>query len=303
MNGPRPSPPEAEPVDVCICTFRRPSLADTLRSVARQSGVSGGVRVIVADNDDTPSAFAVVEAARRDGLDIHYVHAPARNISVARNACLEAAKAPLLAFIDDDETADPLWLSELTAAMAASPDLAAVFGPVRAVYPSEAPRWAQEADLHSISPVVTRRGVDTGYTSNAMVRRSVVEGWRFDVALGGSGGEDTDLFTRLYSTGARYGVAPAALVSEAVAPDRLNMRWLSRRAFRSGQTHARRFLGAPPTRLRAAALAAAKASACLLLTLARLGSSAGWRRAWVRACLHAGAASRLFGKREGRLYG
>jgi hypothetical protein len=46
-------------------------------------------------------------------LDCLYVHAPARNISIARNACLDAADAPLIAFIDDDETAtgehDDLW--------------------------------------------------------------------------------------------------------------------------------------------------------------------------------------------------
>ena len=51
-------------VDVCVCTFRRPSVALLLASLAKQ-GVGGSlrIRVIVADNDDVQSARATVEAA------------------------------------------------------------------------------------------------------------------------------------------------------------------------------------------------------------------------------------------------
>ena len=56
----------------------------------------------------------MVEAsAERNSLQITYVHAPARNISRARNACLALATAPLIAFIDDDEVASPQWLAAL----------------------------------------------------------------------------------------------------------------------------------------------------------------------------------------------
>ncbi|WP_221230596.1 glycosyltransferase family 2 protein [Brevundimonas variabilis] len=295
--------PQKSAIDVCICTFRRASLSVTLESIREQTGWLGPVRIIVADNDDTPSALPLVEAARQTGLIIHYVHAPARNISIARNACLAATEAPLVAFIDDDEVAHTTWLDELVAALNADPRLVAVFGPVRALYPEHAPAWARKADLHSTEPVITPAGVDTGYTSNAMVRANALAGQRFDEALGRSGGEDTDLFTRLHKQGARYGVAPKAIVFEAVASDRLNTRWLATRAFRSGQTHARRFLAGINTRTRAFAVAAAKCLYCMALTLLYAGSPSQWRRAWVRASLHAGAAARLCGFREGRLYG
>lgn len=290
-------------IDVCICTYRRQSLALTLASVLGQRGVTGPVRVIVADNDDTPSARGLVEAAARDGLDVLYVHAPARNISIARNACLDASTAPVLAFIDDDEIAHENWLGELLVALDDGGGRAAVFGPVRAVYPADAPTWAREADLHSTRPVETGRGVDTGYTSNALVRRASLGAARFDEALGRSGGEDTDLFTRLYADGARFGAAPAALVFEDVAASRLSTRWLAARAFRSGQTHARRFLSSMVTRVTAGVSALAKCAFCLILTVVNAGSGSGWRKAWVRASLHAGVVARLCGIREGRLYG
>ena len=295
--------PETSTIDVCICTFRRASLSATLESVRAQIGFSGPIRIIVADNDETPSAFPLVEAAHERGMDIHYVHAPARNISVARNACLSAIRAPLAAFIDDDEVAHPRWLVELVNALDADPALVAVFGPVQAQYPEDAPAWAQKADLHSTKPVVTPDGVDTGYTSNAMIRAQALVGQKFDEALGRSGGEDTDLFTRLHRGGARYGAAPAAIVFETVASDRLNTRWLVTRSFRSGQTHARRFLASTGMRTRACAVASAKCLYCLGLTLLNANSASRWRTAWIRAALHAGAVARLCGFREGRLYG
>ena len=63
----------------------------------------------------------LVEATAHDcGLPVLYLHAPACNISVARNACLRAATAPLVAFIDDDEIASPDWLVLLIAALEGS---------------------------------------------------------------------------------------------------------------------------------------------------------------------------------------
>ena len=94
-------------IDIGVCTFRRAELADTLRSLAAMDMPSGfDVSVIIADNDDTPSARDLVTALSRElTLPIHYRHAPARNISIARNACLDASTADFVAFIDDDETA------------------------------------------------------------------------------------------------------------------------------------------------------------------------------------------------------
>ena len=97
------NPATARDVDVCVCTFRRASVSDLLASLAKLETPGWRVRVIVADNDDQPSARETVESAfAAFRLDGRYIHAPARNISVARNACLDAAQAPLVAFIDDD---------------------------------------------------------------------------------------------------------------------------------------------------------------------------------------------------------
>jgi glycosyltransferase involved in cell wall biosynthesis len=52
---------------------------------------------------------------------------------VARNACLDAATAPLVAFIDDDQVASPEWLVALVGTLESS-NADVVLGPVQAVY-------------------------------------------------------------------------------------------------------------------------------------------------------------------------
>ena len=91
-------------IDIGVCTFRRPELEQTLRSLAGLALPDGvSVRVIVADNDTSPSARPLVDGLRPSlPFDLLYVHCPVANISIARNACLQNSDGDFLAFIDDD---------------------------------------------------------------------------------------------------------------------------------------------------------------------------------------------------------
>jgi succinoglycan biosynthesis protein ExoM len=294
-------------VDIGVCTYRRPAIAATLASLAAQALPPGiAVRVVVADNDEAPQARERIEAAAREqGLDLAYVHAPARNISVARNACLDAAQGDFLAFIDDDEWAAPGWLAALVAA-AESGGFDAVLGPVKAVYGDGAPAWMAAADLHSTKPAPSGGRILKGYAGNVLIRKATVErlGLRFDLALGRQGGEDDQFFYRLTDAGGTIGFAPDALAFEAVPPQRASLRWLLKRSFRTGQTHAARLAvrhrGA--SRLAQLGLAGAKASACLAGAAAALPSPAGRGRWLVRGALHAGVVARLAGLKPLELY-
>ena len=291
-------------IDVCVCTFRRTTLRETLQSLSRQVLPSHAtIRVIVADNDQVPSAHALVRQAGAEfALTCHYVHAPARNISVARNACIDTATAPLLAFIDDDEVAEPTWLAELLAGIEnGAGDI--VFGPARARYADTAPAWARAVDLHSIRPVVRVGGcIETGYTSNVMMRRSAIAGVRFDPALGRSGGEDTVFFASLHRAGVSLGYCPRAIVHEDVPSARLRLRWLLSRAFRSGQAHGRILTDRSARPALYVPLAAAKAVYCVAGAALHMASAGGWRRYLTRAALHMGVVARLLGVRELQLY-
>jgi succinoglycan biosynthesis protein ExoM len=291
-------------IDICICTFRRPSIIGTLESIAGQvlpDGVS--LRIIVVDNDTVPSARDSVEQSARDlGLVLLYRHAPARNISIARNACLDAADAPLVAFIDDDERATPNWIAQLLARFRHG-GCDVVFGPVKPAYRDTAPAWMKTAEMHAIRPVVRAGGaIDTGYTSNVMIRTAAIAQHRFDLRLGRCGGEDTVFFNQLYHSGAVLVFNQDAIVTEDVPEARTSLGWMLRRAFRSGQSHARMQAGGYVRRLAATVLASAKFTACMGLAVSLLPSPAKWRKQVVRGALHAGVVAKLLGARDLELY-
>lgn len=295
-------------VDVAVCTYRRPAVAETLASLARQDLPRDvRLRVVVADNDEQPEARErVLAAAEAHGLDVAYVHAPSRNISLARNACLDAAEAPYLAFIDDDETAAAGWLAALLREME-SGAWDAVLGPVKAVYPPEAPRWIAAGDFHSTAPVRVRDRILKGYAGNVMIRRQTIErlGLRFDLRLGRQGGEDDDFFYRLTDAGGTIGYAADALAHEPVPAQRASLQWLLKRSFRTGQTHGSRLqasAGRGAARLAQTGLAAAKGGVCLAGAAVSAFSPARRSRWLLRGALHAGVVARLAGWRELELY-
>lgn len=295
-------------IDIGVCTFRRPELAETLRSLAAVTVPAGTtVRIIVADNDVSPSARTLVEGLRSSiPFEITYVHCPAANISIARNACLDSATGDFLAFIDDDETASREWLTQLleTARCTAA---AAVLGPVRAHYGQSAPAWMRRGDFHSTLPVRVGGEIRTGYTCNALLRLEApsLAGRRFKLALGKSGGEDTDYFTGMHRAGGSIAFAPEAWVFEPVPEGRASLSWLAKRRFRSGQTHGRLIaekangLGQVSNLM----LAAAKSGYCAVAAALSYPAPVRRYRFALRAVLHAGVVSGLLGHEAIEQYG
>jgi succinoglycan biosynthesis protein ExoM len=295
-------------IDVAVCTYRRAELDQTLLSLAVLTIPAGvQVRVIVADNDVTPSARDRVDAMRSAiSFEIAYVHCPASNISIARNACLDHATGDFVAFIDDDETASQDWLAELLA-MADTTGADAVLGPVKAVYANVAPAWMQRGDFHSTLPVWVADEIRTGYTCNVLLRRSApsLAGRRFNIALGRSGGEDTEFFAHMHEAGGRIAFAEDALVYEPVPNGRATVSWLAKRRFRMGQTHGRMLLEAATGlgRWRAIALAGTKSAYCFVAAALLAASTVKRHRYGLRGIMHAGVVSGLFGVREIEQYG
>lgn len=288
-------------IDICICTFRRSFLAQTLGSIAQLDHDGHAIRIIIADNDEVSSARNLVDGMREQfPFPIAYVHAPAANICIARNACLEHADADFVAFVDDDEVVTPGWLSALVV-KAESSGAATVLGPVRAIYGAEAPRWMVEGDFHSTLPVFVGGAIRTGYTCNVLIAwRAPYKDLRFDLALGRSGGEDTAFFYRLTALGGTIAYAEDALVEEPVPADRASMAWLVRRRLRFGQTHGMLQAG---SRAKALAIVASKIGYCAAMTALTAFSPVLRRRNWLRAVLHIGVAGGILGVRQAAHYG
>src|SRR5262245_20764710 len=75
--------------------------------------------IIVIDNEGAPNNEAITsEFEKVSPFEIAYWHEPRRGIAAARNAGMRMAiefGADWIAFLDDDEVAEPDWLANLMA--------------------------------------------------------------------------------------------------------------------------------------------------------------------------------------------
>lgn len=293
-----------------ICTYRRLELARTLESLRDMLPCGAEVGIVVADNDNDPSAKALVSGIAEDfPLPVTYIHAPAGNISIARNALLDHARAErarFFVYLDDDQTMRPDTLRELMQVRAET-GAGGVLGIVSGRYADDAPVWMRTARPHDTRPVLSDDGYcRAGYTGNNLVDLAdpAWRGLSFDLARGRSGGEDTDWFARYLAAGGRIAPAPRAIVDEAVPADRASLRWLLRRRYRMGQTHAETATHGrgSPARAKLAVIAAAKCAVCL--TMGAVSFAPARRNPQLmRGWLHAGVVARILGAGPVELYG
>jgi succinoglycan biosynthesis protein ExoM len=293
MNAQHDYGPAPDGVSICICTYRRPSVITAIDSIAAQSA-NGAPRppIIVIDNDVIPSAKAAIDDyCEKNSLDLTYIHAPAQNISVARNAALDAVTTRWIAFFDDDERAAPGWLASLYGARQGAN---VVFGSCVAIFPDHTPAWIRMADYHSNPVPDARRPINTGYTSNVLIDLDFLRRHRlrFDLTLGRSGGEDSILFHAMFRAGGILRYAPAAVVYEDVVPSRISLAWIATHRFRVGQTYAMMFRRFDPASYRricwSAPLKIGACAAMFALTAVRPTRAMWWL---MRGIFHSGILS------------
>lgn len=229
-------------VSVCMCTYKRESLAKTLDSVVAQELPQGySLEVVVVDNDVEESGRATCETYQNhsSGVPVRYFTNSVRNLSEVRNSTMDHADGELLAFIDDDEWAsDNQWLSRMITTMN-NHQTDCVFGRVVVHYPESAPEWIVAGDMFGKDSHSHESNQKKGATSNALLKAGWVkeEGIRFDPYFGKSGGEDTDFFHRIYKAGGKLIYDAHAVVEEIVEPHRLNLEYIKKQNIRIGQTH------------------------------------------------------------------
>ena len=166
----------APPITVVICTRERPgALARCLDSLLAQNYPS--FRVLVVDNAPATGATAeVVRSAARRG-PVSYLKEPKAGLSFARNAAVAAAPGEILAWIDDDEYADPNWLAEVARALADHPEADVVSGViVPAELETRAQLWFEQFGGHSkgrgFTPTCSAPPPRTGRARCTRCRRS-----------------------------------------------------------------------------------------------------------------------------------
>ena len=237
-----------------ICTFNRlPLLRDTVASCLHRATQRGlQFEIVIADNSPCGYARDLAAEFAATGAPVLWTHALPPNISVARNAGLSAAQAPLVAFLDDDVVVEPGWLDYMHDAMCHSGADVVLCGLRPQFMAGRAPAWdpqgsrfTRNLELASGTPFRAGKGKPRGFvvsTASSLWRRSTcfTDTALFDPAFGASGGEDLDLFLRLERRGRRFAWCRETVVWETVPPGRTAVRYQAMRSFSGGQA----FVGA-----------------------------------------------------------
>jgi glycosyltransferase involved in cell wall biosynthesis len=260
-------------MSVVICTHDRAHyLRTALASLARQTFPRDAFEVVVVDNrstDDTPAVIAAAE------LPVRRVYEPTLGLCHARNTGWQEARAPWVAYFDDDAVADPGWLAALHAALAGDPRIGVVGGPVRPIWEAPRPAWLGDAAAHALTildwgeahEIVDLDAEWLAGANMAVPRAVLAEVGGFNPALDRVGHNmlssgDVYLERQVQARGYRVWYDPAAAVGHVVPPGRLTQDWFRRRYYWQGISDAVMLVLAhrpsPPRRARWAAARAAR---------------------------------------------
>jgi len=232
-------------IAVCVITYLRPvglaRLLDSLGGLRFEKYPAASFRFVVVDNDEQGSARAVVdEWARSVEMDVTYAFESRRGIPFARNRAVSlAAGSKYVAFIDDDEVADPAWLDELLYAMDRfRADIVA--GPVMPIFESSVPEWIREGRFFEKQRGATGTPLKWASTSNILFKYSELTKVTgpFDERLALTGGTDYLLTTQLARSGSLIVWCAEAVVLEYIPASRASLGWILRRGYRNGTTAA-----------------------------------------------------------------
>jgi glycosyltransferase involved in cell wall biosynthesis len=235
-------------ISVILPTRNRSALLRTLLGdLTSQQAGDLPFEVVVVDNASRDDTRAVAMAAAARDARLRYVYEPARGASNARNRGIAAARAPLLAFLDDDVRPAADWVFAAWRAITSKADVDCLGGRIEPQWPSPPPSWL----THQLfGPVALQIGRGNGavfdrdhasaclLTANFVCRASAlreVGGFSPDFLRD----EDRELNLRLWRSGKRGLYDDTVVVYAQVQAERLTRRYHRAWHAVTGRSHAR----------------------------------------------------------------
>lgn len=226
-------------ISMAICTYNRcDMLKDAVQSLLRQSVVEENRcrwEIIVVDNNSTDGTADYLRELAETQENVKILFEKRQGVGYARNAALRGARYDVIAYIDDDETADENWAAEILRVFEENDNVGCVSGPYHLEEKSRIPKWFPEEMYGIIGEIKNNlKGDATDYcdagrsdcaSGNMAVHRSVLEkgiafrpiGRRGDLLLGG---EDVMMVRDIYDAGFRHFYAPRAKIYHKFIPER-----------------------------------------------------------------------------------
>jgi GT2 family glycosyltransferase len=224
-------------ITVAICTYNRSSALEGSvgSSFAQETDVA--FEVLVVDNNSTDDTREVVEKLTQRFPSLRYVVEKKQGLSHARNRALEEARGEIVAYIDDDCTVLPGWITNVAKAFE-DPTVGCAGGRIAVGYPGDKPSWVtpEMEPLFGLYDYGDLPGqTDRVFGGNLLVRRDLARQLGgFSTRLGYQGkkhigGEDVDFARRVAEAGYSVVYVPDAMAIHHVEPTRISQEWVLRR--------------------------------------------------------------------------
>ncbi|WP_426174870.1 glycosyltransferase family 2 protein [Massilia sp. TWR1-2-2] len=201
-------------ISVVVPTRGRLDLLDrSLDALTRQDYPAGAYEVIVVDDEPSRNTLQLVAGWRARTLDrdarlVYVANDGAHGLAAARNLGWRSARAPIIAFTNDDTVPATGWLTQAMAAFDAGTDV--LCGRVETPTPAPAHRDDVASDSDGAVEFVA---------ANCFCRRRVLEALDgFDERFRDDWREDNDFHFRLLEMNASIVSAPQAVVVHPVRP-------------------------------------------------------------------------------------
>lgn len=242
---PPPSLAPPQRLTAIICTYERYKiLPDAIAALLAQTLPPGDLEILIIDNSPNQATARLFASRYESQPHLSYILAPRPGLSAARNQAMKQARAPKIAFLDDDSIAAPNWAAAILDAFAALPSAGAIGGPARPLWRGARPAWLSEDLLGHLSIIdhgPTTKILPAGQTivgCNMAFDKSVLEQiGGFAPHLGRNGPElsllsngEPGVLEAVRAAGHGIGYTPHAVVDHCIDPARLTQSWFRRRA-------------------------------------------------------------------------
>ncbi|GBU07798.1 glycosyl transferase family 2 [Bacteroidales bacterium] len=237
---------------VLVCTYNRGQyLYSCLDSIALQDFDYHNFEILIIDNNSPDNTEQVCSdfAKKNPKLHIRYFKEMQQGISFGRNRGVREAKGDLIAFIDDDETIQRDYLSNLSIFFRDYPQASLCGGPVVPIYEVSKPKWLSPFTLRLITGAYDKgdaikqlKEKDYPGTGHATLRKKLFDKYGlFNTDLGRIGNgllgaEDKDFFFRLIQNHEPCYYLPTATIYHHIPAAKLTEDFFQRLTFGLGRS-------------------------------------------------------------------
>ena len=236
-------------ISATICSYNRARFViKAIESIFNQDFDKNLYEVIVVDNNSTDNVIELLAAYKAAHPDYNFSYYTETNQGVAhtRTRCAKEAKGEIIAYLDDDSTAEPGWLKGMATFFDEQPEVYSVGGKISPLFLTGIPNWFSKyfwglvGSFDQGPQVKQLKGERYPCGANMAFRKAAFDkiGY-FNTALGRSGKgllatEEKDIYKRVLAAGYKVYYLPHVSVIHAVEANKFDVNYVKRNSMGIG---------------------------------------------------------------------